>query len=353
MNYNFLKKEQRVALKLKALYLSYGFEEYKLTGLEEYSLYLRHEDFLSGKDVITFNAGGKLMALRPDVTLSVIKNADVGSTRKLFYDEKVYRANASGGFSEVSQIGAEIIGEVDEVAQAELVEMMLKTLAAAGERCVLDVSHIGVIIAFLDELDLHGDEREFALSSLFCKNAHDFARFCRARGKDEKSVQAFVNLMNLPTEPLSAIKTLKSFAPAAALAHIDELEKILSLTGSDGINLNFSAGGNTDYYNGLVFKGYINGVPQAVLSGGRYDKLVEKLGKSARATGFALYLGELAEVFRDLPPSPDFAVVYGDGEERAALSSARKLRLEGNSVLVTRAVPENFKGTVIYAGEEV
>ena len=48
-----------------------------------------------------------------------------------------------------------------------------------------------------------------------------------------------------------------------------------------------------DYYNGVVFSGYIKGLPFRVLSGGRYDALLKRFGRQSGALGFAIYLDEL------------------------------------------------------------
>ena len=77
INTDCLRREERYALKLKNLYASYGYDEYKLCGFEDYSLYTENKSFLDGKGVLSFSVGGKTLALRPDVTLSVIKNVNV------------------------------------------------------------------------------------------------------------------------------------------------------------------------------------------------------------------------------------------------------------------------------------
>lgn len=352
MNIDFLRRGQRAVLEIKSLFLSYGFSEYKLSGLEEYSLYAENQSFLAGKDVITFNAGNKLMALRPDVTLSIIKNASVDGTNKLFYDEKVYRKNECGGFSEVSQIGAEVIGTVDLAAEAELTRLMLKTLALTGENYVLDLSHIGIIIALLDKLGFYGGDRTFALSCLRQKNAHDFLRFASQKEADSEISLAFARLMDIPPEPQKALLNLKELKRPEISRFIDELEQLVSLINSDRININFSADGDAEYYNGLIFKGYVEGAPRAVLSGGRYDKLLQKFGKYAQAIGFALYFGELSRFFDDLPSSPDAVIIYNDSNIAAALERAERARSVGFRALLTRAVPSGFKGKIIYAEGE-
>ena len=71
-----LKSEERAIFNLRSLYRKYGYAPFKMSKFEEYDLYVRNKDFLVSDRVITFNdTNGKLMALKPDVTLSIVKNA--------------------------------------------------------------------------------------------------------------------------------------------------------------------------------------------------------------------------------------------------------------------------------------
>lgn len=133
-------------------------------------------------------------------------------------------------------------------------------------------------------------------------------------------------------------------------SYVLELKNLLAVTNSDRVNINFSFGGDAGYYNGLTFKGYIDGVPNAVLAGGRYDLLAQKFTRESGAIGFALYLGELTANLKREKISADAVVLYGDGNVKQALDTADGLRKSGKSVLLTRRVPENFKGE-IYGAE--
>mgnify|MGYP003415210269 CR=1 FL=1 len=71
-----LSKEEKAAFTLRSLYANYGYSQYKMSKFEEYDLYVKNKDFLVSESVITFtDTDGKLMALKPDVTLSIIKNS--------------------------------------------------------------------------------------------------------------------------------------------------------------------------------------------------------------------------------------------------------------------------------------
>lgn len=348
MIHDYLGREDRIALRLKSLYKSYGYEEYCLPGFDEYSLYAENESFLAEKEVVAFNAGGKLLALRPDVTLSIVKNLPVCGTRKLFYDETVYR-KSSAGFSEVSQIGVEVIGRVDYVARAEICSLMFATLDSVERDFVIDASHMGVIVKALKFMRLSGEGEDFALKCLREKNAHDFMRFVKERNIEPAAAQAFEKLILLPADPLSALSVLRGIAEILDIsAEIAELEEFVNLSGGRA-EIDFSIVGDSDYYNGLIFKGYISGMPRAVLSGGRYDKLLAKFAKRAQAVGFALYLGELGKYLKDVSDMPEIAVLYDDLSAKNAFSTAQKLRGEGRKVLLCRELPDNFSGEIISA----
>jgi ATP phosphoribosyltransferase regulatory subunit len=59
------------------------------------------------------------------------------------------------------------------------------------------------------------------------------------------------------------------------------------------VYLDFSTVNDMNYYNGITFRGFVKGIPDGVLSGGRYDTLLHKMGKKSGAIGFAVYLDML------------------------------------------------------------
>ena len=71
---SILKSDERAVYELRSLYREYGYTQYKMSKFEEYDLYSENKDFLVSDGVITFNdTNGKLLALKPDVTLSTLK----------------------------------------------------------------------------------------------------------------------------------------------------------------------------------------------------------------------------------------------------------------------------------------
>ena len=110
---NILKSEEKAIYSLRSLYKRYGYMPFKMSKFEEYELYARNKDFLISDRIITFtDTNGKLLALKPDVTLSIIKNGEdkPGIKQKVYYNENVYRISGSTHqFKEIMQTGLECI----------------------------------------------------------------------------------------------------------------------------------------------------------------------------------------------------------------------------------------------------
>lgn len=337
-----LRKEERIAMELCCLYRMRGFTEYRMGAFEEYSVYMENKNFLASENMAVFaGADGKLYALRPDVTLSVVKNAKAnGCTEKYFYNEKVYRLEkGSRSYKEVSQIGAEIVGTVDRAAEAEIVVLIKKTLAAAGGRSSLDLSHMGYVNGLCAALCASGAAQEELISFLREKNVHDFERYAEKTGIEREKADIFKEVIRLRGEPKRALKRAKELSLNEEMrAAADELLSLTELLEELGaareISVNFSIANNADYYNGLIFNGYVEGVPKAVLSGGRYDLLAQKFGKKAQAIGFALYLGELGAYLKEDAEKTDVLLLYREGREAAALRRAEELNAAGKSVKI-------------------
>ena len=117
MDEKILKSEEKAIFALRSLYRKYGYSPYKMSKFEEYEYYIRNKDFLISDRIIAFNdTNGKMLALKPDVTLSIIKNGEdlPGCKQKVCYNENIYRISESTGqYKEIMQAGLECFGDID------------------------------------------------------------------------------------------------------------------------------------------------------------------------------------------------------------------------------------------------
>ena len=135
-----LKGEEKILFKLRSLYCSFGYKTYKMSRFEEYDLYARNKDFLVSGNIITFtDTDGKLMALKPDVTLSIVRSIkdQNGTVSRICYGENVYRvSDRSGTFREIMQTGLECIGDVGLLELSEVVTLAQMSLSSISNESI-------------------------------------------------------------------------------------------------------------------------------------------------------------------------------------------------------------------------
>ena len=301
MNFT-LENDEKIIFRLRELYKNYGYTKYRMSKFEEYDFYARNKDFLVSENVITFtDADGKLMALKPDVTLSIVKNSkdQKGKVQKVYYNENVYRASGdTKAFKEIMQAGLECIGDLDGRCISEVVLLAAKSLGCITDHYVLDISHMGIISEVLDAANLSAEGRNEYLKALGEKNLKgvlEVAEKEELTSDKEEMLKGLVMIYGTLEDVLPKLKAMQvSDGFSAAVGQLSDILDVLSENGcKDKARLDFSVANSMKYYSGVAFKGFIDGVPGGVLSGGQYDKLLSKMNRTSGAVGFAVYLDML------------------------------------------------------------
>jgi ATP phosphoribosyltransferase regulatory subunit len=304
-----LSSEEKAVFALRALYGKYGYAQYKMSKFEEYDLYVKNKDFLVSDNIITFtDTDGKLMALKPDVTLSIIKNSKdlLEGLTKVYYNENVYRVSkGTKSFKELMQVGLECLGAVDRDAITEVLLLASLSLDKISDNYLLDISSLDVAKGIMDDAGISYQGEKEILSFLAEKNVQGVALVCDREGVSAdkaEMIKKLVTVYGSPKKVMGELKALKvSDKTAAAISELDRVIDGITERGIvDKVNIDFSVVNNMKYYNGIVFKGFVEGIPTGLLSGGQYDKLMEKMGKKSRAIGFAVYLDELGKLERQV-----------------------------------------------------
>ena len=304
-----LQPKERASFALRALYEAAGCRKYHMGRFEEYGLYQENRSFLSSEQVITFtDLDGRLLALKPDVTLSIAKTAQPapGETLRYYYHENVYRPSAeSHTFKEISQMGLEMLGAVGEAQVQQAVCLAARSLDALGADWVLEVSHMGYLFGLFDALGVPDAARAKLLEKLREKNAHELRAAAGAAGLADAAADILCSVLSLcgsyADTIAKAAALCRNDAMRAAVAELEALAVPLEKAGGV-IRLDMTLAGEMEYYNGLVFQGYLKALPRPLLKGGRYDLLMQKFTPGAGAIGFAVYLDELDRLSAPLPP---------------------------------------------------
>lgn len=314
-----LSKFESALFDMRMLFEQYGYSQYKVSKFESYDLYAKNKAFLVSDNILTFtDTTGHLMALKPDVTLSIVKNTESGKgLSKLYYSENVYRtAQGSQGFKEIMQTGLECVGEVDLYSTAEVLMLAAKSLKAVSEDYILDISHMGFISALVNE-NIPAEYTKELLELISQKNSAQAESLLSEIGVKQEAKSAILTLTSLYMPLSSALDEIKPLIQGEAMqAAFDELKEINSLMKHQGVAnlyLDFSVINDMRYYNGIIFSGYIKGISDKVLSGGRYDNLLKRMKKDAGAIGFAFYLDTLEQlVDTSADNTVDVLVVYDE-----------------------------------------
>lgn len=341
-----LMRDEAAVLRLKSLYRQYGYTPFRMSRFEEYDFYADNRSFLQSESVITFtDLNGKLMALKPDVTLSIVKGApDDGEMQKVFYSENVYRADNSQrerSFREIMQVGLECIGRVDLYSQSEVMTLAARSLHEFSKDFTLDVSHMGFVTGMLEELTLSKAMRAKLIEDIGRRNISALRLECAGLEEDYvEGLCAMASVYGSFGEELPKLRAISRNRRTDAA--LDELESLCAVLEDEGfaqnLHLDFSIMNDMRYYNGVTFLGFVDGVPRSVLSGGRYDNLLRKMGKDADAIGFAIYLDALDRLLHgDSGFEADVLLTYDAQSDAATVAkAARDISLEGKSVRVQR-----------------
>lgn len=313
----YLKTEEKVVFELRALYGKFGYLPYKMTKFEEYDLYAKNKDFLVSENIITFTDGGKLMALKPDVTLSIIKNAGDNGVKKVYYNENVYRLSKSTeSFKEIMQAGLECIGDIDEYQIFEVLYLAGLSLKAISDDFTLSVSDVKIVNDILTVANVSDGGKKEILTALSTKNENLIKEVFAKENLSNACLDVILSLCSVyggaekVKDVLFNVDLGEKFN-ADVKSFVRVIESLNKTELKDRVKIDFSVINDGKYYNGTVFSGFISGIATAVLSGGRYDNLMKRMNKNSGAIGFAVYLDQISALGNKNDTAVDVLLVYG------------------------------------------
>ena len=353
---------EEIILNLRSLFGRYGYTHCQVGPFEQYDYYLQNRSALPGEQVLIFtDADGSLTALKPDVTMSLVKNVKDSQQglKKLCYDENIYRIPTGGAsFRESVQTGLECIGQLDDYAVGEVLMLALKSLASIKKNYILNLSHVDLMDGLLDLALPDGGDRMPIMRAIGQKNLSALGQACETLAVSPKYQQALETLTTLYgpiRDTLPQVEALaqgeKMESACRELAVIRDLMEAYGL--GDHLYLDFSVRGGTDYYSGPVFLGYVDNAAGPVLSGGRYDKLIRRMGKQAGGIGFAVSLDQLERSGRQQLDT-DILLIYENTVPAATvIRTVANLKQDGLRVRAERQLPDDCRyGRLLKLTEE-
>ena len=317
---NYIKnmsKKDLVLLNIRKIYDSYGYKKISLPSFEEYDLYNENKDFIDRNVLTVMSPNGKLLALRPDITLSVAKKVSKDQSlkySKIYYQENTYNLTKYVGYEEDEQLGIELIGKESTFLDFEIINLAVKSLNIINKKSMIVLSHAGFISSIFENFDLEYEIKEQIFDCINRKNSHDIQKTLENNKHISENVKKLIYKIpelsgNLENVEKKLLKYDINDNTKKILSELKQLNSLLmKFYKKSKIIFDFSIVKNLNYYNGIILQGYIENFPNVILTGGRYDKLFEKFGVDTGAVGFAILTDGLKGYYKDTDKK-DFEVL--------------------------------------------
>ena len=265
-----LSKKDLILLNIRKMYDSYGYKRISLPSFEEYDLYNENKDFIDRNVLTVMSPNGKLLALRPDITLSVAKKISKDQSlkySKIYYQENTYNLTKYVGYDENEQLGIELIGKESTFLDFEIVDLAIKSLDIINEKSMITLSHARFISSIFDNLNLEYEIKEEIFDCINKKNSHDIRKILENNKFISENVKQLIYKIPELSGDLEDIeKELLKYEVnddiKEILLELKQLNNLLfKFHKKSKIVFDFSIVKNLNYYNGIILQGYIEGFP--------------------------------------------------------------------------------------------
>ncbi len=349
------------------IFRSRGYCEMITPGLEFFDVFSLNSRYFPQENLYKLSdSKGRLLVMRPDSTMPIARVTatrlrDTALPLRICYNQTIYRTEPAlrGRSDEIVQSGIELIGSSMKLADLEIISTALEVLGSFGMKFSLELGHIGIFKELVSRLDTDDDTREKIRKLIEAKNFPALDDLLDSIGSGQ-TVNALKKLPALfgGAEVFDKAKMLMPDDVVGGL--LDELYAIYAdasdMCGDGGeITVDLGLVNKTDYYSGLIIKGYLQGYGSEVISGGRYDRLISEFGYDTPAVGFATDVNAVAKLIEksgDMPEEPhsDAIVFAQDGFDAEAFRKAKELREQG--LVVENALFTSLDAVREYAVEK-
>ena len=354
---------QNIENKIHAIFKSGGYSELITPCIEFYDVFTHNSSHFSQEKLFKLmGCKGRILVLRPDNTVPIARIVatrlkDAVLPMRLYYNQCVFNMAPSlkGKSAQVVQTGIELIGSSSKMADLEVISTAINVLSSCGNGDYsLEIGDIRFFQELVRKLEVSDEEKETIRNYIKAKNYPALNDFLDNIG-DNQVIQALKRLPGLFGGEEVFGKASQLFSDEkidTILSDLKELyNKISKIAGKGKITVDLGMVNKTDYYTGVIIRGYLEGYGEEVLSGGRYDKLIADFGYDIPATGFAVNVDAVMSVEMKKNSVTDKsidAIIYAEnGFEIEALHAANKLRQEGSTAELS--LFETLEETIAYA----
>lgn len=299
-----------------------GYSELMTPETEYYDLFVQAGYPLPQESMMkVIDRSGRILAMRPDNTTPIARLAasqlrSLPLPQRLYYNQNVYRSDDAhtGHSAQIAQCGVELIGAAGMRADLEVISMAIQVIEAAGVGDFqLELGCVDYFAALAELLDAPEETVSSMRRSIEEKNFTAYAELL-VPYSDSEAGRALSQLGRMFGGAEVLQKARANCPSERALAALDYLQAIYERLCEAGLgdHVQFDLGlvQRLDYYTGVVFRAFGQGSGSVVLSGGRYDKLIGRLGYDVPAIGFAVDVQALSQCLPPVEMAAKQTVVY-------------------------------------------
>ena len=355
--------------KMEKIFHAYGYQSIETPTFEFFDVFGKQVGTTPSRELYKFfDREGNTLVLRPDFTPSIARAASMYYHQedmpiRLCYMGNTFLNNSSyqGRLNESTQLGAELLGDSSVDADAEMLSMVVSCLKTAGLReFQISVGHADFFRGLMDAAGLLEEQEDELRELISNKNFFGVEEFVETLNLNSDLRKLFGMLGNLYTgtdELLEAKAYAKEYPRIEkAIDDLEELHRILEVYDiSRYVSFELGIISNYQYYTGIIFAGYTFGSGEAIVKGGRYDKLLTYFGKDSASIGFAIVIDQLmAALSRQKIEIPfekqTLLIVYESQGRTEAIRHAKELRENGRAVeLILRDAKKSKDDYLAYA----
>jgi len=302
--------------------------------------------------------GGREIALRPEITASVIRffvndMSTMPKPLKLYYVGNCFRYEnpQSGRYREFFQLGAELVGAKNPETDAEVIALAVACIRSSGlEDFKVRVGHIGVLKSLVRE---EVEDPETAADILRMIDKEDFDSLSDLFDARTLSRKLLDRIMTM-AETRGGTEVLDALDGSESAGYLKEVFRVLELYGVDDCEVDLGIVRGLDYYTGMVFEVDAPrlGAEKQILGGGSYTLSELFGGEPVFSTGFAIGLDRVMLALaaeKSLPEMPlldVYVMPVGDEMRKYAFALVAKMRAHGLRAdvdLMRRSMSKNLK----------
>lgn len=340
----------------------YGYHPIQTPTFEFFDIFGKEIGTTPSKELYKFfDREGNTLVLRPDITPSIAR-----AVAKYFMDEEMpirlcYMGNTfinnssyQGRLKESTQLGAELIGDGSVDADAEIIAMVVDALKTAGlKEFQLSVGHAEYFAGLIEAANISEEAEEEVKNLISNKNFFGVEEFIENLHLNSE-LKALFSLLGSIDSSLEQLKQAKELAKAypRILTALENLEELMDLLEAYDVmkyvSVDLGIVSSYQYYTGIIFAGYTFGSGEAIVKGGRYDKLLPYYGKQAASIGFAVVIDQLMAALSrqkiDISVEKNVELlVYAPTHRKEAIKRAMELRAKGVEVeLMSKSVASSL-----------